>query len=111
MSVNQALYDMIGTILLPSSIKILIRLGSEEYYLRVQENQAVSFIQAFTSHQPKIQTVKISCGIYWTGMYTAKSADHLHLQTQFIQNLAEMIKIVELLRVVAPQYLGHKPST
>ena len=70
-----SMYDMIGTILPPSSlksIKILTHLGSEEYYLRAQENQAVSFIQAFASHHPKVQTIEISYGIYWTGMYTAK---------------------------------------
>ena len=65
---------MIGTIVLSStlkSIKFLTRLGSEED-LRVQENQATSFIQAFASQYPKVQTIEISYGIYWSGMYTAK---------------------------------------
>jgi len=68
------LYDMIGTVVLPSSlksIKFLTRLGSEEY-LTVQKHQASSFIHAFASQYPKVQRIEISYGIYWTGTYTAK---------------------------------------
>ena len=65
---------MIGTIMLPSSLKSIkldTRLGSEEDLL-VQENQAASFIQAFASRYPKVQKINISYGIYWTGTYTAR---------------------------------------
>ncbi|KAF8810484.1 hypothetical protein BYT27DRAFT_6492840 [Phlegmacium glaucopus] len=68
------LYDMIGTIALPSSlksIKLLTRLGSDDG-LPDQEHQVASFIQAFASQYQKVQRIDISYGIYWTGTYTAK---------------------------------------
>ena len=113
MSPNQALYDMIGTIVLPStlqSIKLITRLNSDQD-VPGQKHQVASFIQAFATQYPKVQRIYISYGIYWTGTYTAKWGRILQTNDDNLIQKEEDSSQPESAKVVGVEGVGYSSES